>query len=306
MSEILEFIDFLNSAGVDVRCNIMASVITSFKTGGNIDLIAYPDSVDKMITCVKGAKTHGFRFLVVGRGTNILISDSGYRGLIIKTDKLNNLTVEVDRGCGRILAECGASLTALSIKALKHSLTGLEFAYGIPGSVGGAVFMNAGAYGGEMADIIDYIECYSVSKDEIVRLEKDEIEFSYRYSKLMNKPDLVCINTAMTLEVGHYDSINSVMVANKTTRSEKQPLELPNAGSVFKRHPGYFIGQIVDEMGLKGYTIGGAQVSCKHAGFIVNVGGATTNDVLQLINYLSNKIRERHGFTPECEIRIIG
>lgn len=293
----------LISDRITIDSNVLASTFTSFKIGGVVDLVAMPKSTDELIRCVNIANEHGVRYIVIGRGSNLLFSDDGYRGLVIKTEGIRSVTYEKkEDGSALITADCGTSLTALAHECAKRSLTGLEFAYGIPGSVGGAVYMNAGAYGGEMSNVVNKALCYDTNEHKLITLTSDKLKFDYRNSVFSTDRSLICLSVTMKLQVGNSDSIMATMNANKNARKEKQPLEYPSAGSVFKRHPGYFIGKIVDDMGLKGYTVGGAKVSEKHAGFIINKGNATANDVKALIELLSNRIFAEYGFYPECEI----
>lgn len=296
----------IEQSGISTQSNVYASTLTTFKIGGVVDLVAVPKSTDELIACADLANRHGVKYIVVGRGSNILFPDNGYRGLVIRTDGLRSIEFECAAdGSFLVRADCGVPLTSLALECAKKSLTGLEFAYGIPGALGGAIYMNAGAYGGEMSNIVAETLCYDAKEQRIVLLRGCEHKFEYRKSVFSVESQLICLTSTLRLTAGEPEEIFSIMNANKTARKEKQPLEYPSAGSIFKRHPGYFIGKIIDEMGLKGFAIGGAQVSEKHAGFIVNTGNATANDVKALIGFLSNKIHEHYGFYPECEILMV-
>lgn len=280
---------------VIISDNVSASTLTSFKIGGPIDIVAMPQSIDELIKCVDIANECGVRNIVVGKGSNLLFSDNGYRGLVIKTEGLRTVEYEKEAKDASVLvaADCGVSLTALALECSKKSLTGLEFAYGIPGSVGGAIYMNAGAYGGEMANVVTKVLCYDVKDRKLITIVDEALKFDYRKSVFTTNPDIICLRATLRLRSGDPDQITSAMNSNRVARKEKQPLEYPSAGSVFKRHHGYFIGKIIDEMGLKGYTIGGAQVSEKHAGFVINAGGATSADVLKLMDYVTDVVLDR-------------
>jgi UDP-N-acetylmuramate dehydrogenase len=242
-------------------------------------------------------------YIVVGNGSNILFEDAGYRGCVIFTEKMNSVAIDGNR----ITAGAGMSFTALASKAKTASLTGLEFAYGIPGSVGGAVVMNAGAYGVQVSDVLESCEVFDTEKCEFYTLKKDEMELSYRHSILSENKNLICICATFTLKEGKKDEIDAVMRDLMQRRISKQPLEYPSAGSVFKRPaPDLFVGKMIEDSGLKGYTVGGAQVSEKHAGFIINIGNATAKDVLDLVEHIQSVIRANYGVEIECEIRRVG
>ena len=202
-----------------------------------------------------------------------------------------------------IYVECGRPLTELaSDTGKRHSLTGLEFTYGIPGSVGGAVYMNAGAYGGEMSNVVVESEYYDTEKDIIVKIDSSSHEFSYRHSIFHDHPEYIILSSTLSLKAGDAEEIFNAMAKNMSSRREKQPLEYPNAGSTFKRPEGHFAGKLIEDAGLKGYSIGGAQVSEKHAGFLINRGGATSSDVLSLMEYIKNTVKEKYGVELESEI----
>ncbi len=298
------FFDFeseIKNAGVEYKVNELLSRRSSFKIGGPAALMVFPRKKDEMIMILDAAAKYNVKFAVVGNGSNILFDDAGYEGVIISTIHMGAMQIT-----GTVMwVECGASFTAMALAAEKSSLTGLEFAYGIPGSCGGAVFMNAGAYGSEMSAVIRCAECYDIANKKIVTLNKDELEMSYRRSVFMDKNELVILSATLELKTGEKSIIHDIMMNNKQSREEKQPLKMPNAGSVFKRHEQGAVSKMIDECGLKGYRIGGAQVSEKHAGFIVNCGDATSDDVLNLIAHIKKIISEKYGFEPECEIRYI-
>lgn len=298
---IFEFESEIKSAGVEYKVNELLSLRSSFKIGGPASLTVLPRSKDEMITVLEAVKKHNLRYTVIGNGSNILFDDAGYDGVVISTTNMRSVQISGVE----MWAECGASFTSMALSAMKNNLTGLEFAYGIPGSCGGAVFMNAGAYGSEMSAVIKSVECYDVETGSIVELNRCELDMSYRHSIFMKKCELIILSATFSLSIGDANDIKAIMMKNKQSREEKQPLDMPNAGSVFKRHEQYPVSKIIDDCGLKGYGIGGARVSEKHAGFIVNCGDATSSDVLNLIAHIKKTILKKYGFEPECEIRYI-
>jgi UDP-N-acetylmuramate dehydrogenase len=238
----------------------------------------------------------------MGNGSNILVKDSGYKGVIVKMgDSFNSIDIE-----GTVLtAGSGTLMSQVAKAALDNSLTGFEFASGIPGSLGGAVFMNAGAYGGEMVHIIKEAKLVSKDGSREYTMNCDELELSYRHSILHETGDIV-VSVTLQLEEGNKDEINATMKELTAKRNEKQPVHLPSAGSFFKRPEGYFAGKLVQDAGLKGKTIGGAQVSEKHSGFLINIGGATAQDILDLIAFCQKEVKDQFGVTLETEVKIVG
>ncbi len=293
-------IDILQKEGIECAEDIPLSSKSSFKIGGNADIAVFPKNASELEFIVKNLE---MPYIVVGNGSNILFEDDGYRGCVIFTEKMNSVAIDGNR----ITAGAGASFTALAVNAKNASLTGLEFAYGIPGSCGGAVVMNAGAYGGQVSDVLGSCNVFDAEKCEFYTLGKDEMELSYRHSILSDNKNLICIGATFILKEGKKNEIDATMRDLMQRRISKQPLEYPSAGSVFKRPaPDLFVGKMIEDSGLKGYTVGGAQVSEKHAGFIINVGGATAADVLGLVAHIQNVIRANYGVELECEIRRLG
>ena len=289
--------------GIECNGSLLLSSKTSFRIGGRADLAVFPENENELEYVVAYLNDREMPYVVIGNGSNVLFDDEGYRGCVIFTEKMNKVTLDGNR----ITAGAGASFTALAVTAKNASLTGLEFAYGIPGSVGGAVVMNAGAYGGEVAQVLESCTLYDTEGCEVRTLTRDEMELSYRHSILSENKKYVCISATFTLKEGKKDEIDAVMHDLMQRRISKQPLEYPSAGSVFKRPaPDLFVGRMIEESGLKGYTIGGAQVSEKHAGFIVNVGGARARDVLDLVEHIKDVIRKNYSVELECEIRRVG
>ena len=274
---------------------------TSFRIGGPADLLAQPADEAELAALLKVASEHAVSVTIIGNGSNLLVRDKGIRGLVIK---LGNLFSGVEV-CGNTLTfGCGVSLAMASKKAASLSLSGLEFAVGIPGTIGGAVYMNAGAYDGEMAKVVTKVRVMD-EQGKTSELAARELDFAYRHTALQNSGRIVT-SVTVSLVPGDDDAIAAKMADFSQRRISKQPLELPSAGSMFKRPPGYFAGTLIDQTGLKGYTVGGAQVSTKHAGFVVNIGGATASDVLQLISDVQSKVFAAHGVHLEPEVLVLG
>ena len=277
---------------------------SSFKIGGGARYAIFPKSKDELISAIETVTRNNAKLAIVGNGSNLLFDDDGFDGAIIFTKNMSS-TEYVHSASGTFIrAECGKSLTELASETgKKHSLTGLEFAYGIPGTLGGAVYMNAGAYGGQMSDVVIETEYFDPSTNEIKVVSKEEHDFSYRHSIFEDHPEYVILSTLLELKEGNAEDIFAAMSKNINARKEKQPLEYPNAGSTFKRPGGnLFAGKLIEDSGLKGYTVGGAQVSEKHAGFIINRGGATCRDVLAVIEHTKNTVLEKFGVELECEV----
>ena len=274
---------------------------TSFRIGGPADVLAQPADEAELAELLKRAGEHAVPVTLIGNGSNLLVRDKGIRGLVIKLSNLfNSITVD-----GNVLTfGSGISLAMASKKAASLSLSGMEFAVGIPGTIGGAVYMNAGAYDGEMAKVVTCVRVMDM-QGKISELQASELDFAYRHTALQNSGWIV-ISVTVALQPGEAESIAAKMADFSQRRISKQPLELPSAGSMFKRPPGYFAGTLIDQTGLKGYTVGGAQVSTKHAGFVVNVGGATAQDVLQLISDVQSKVFAAHGVRLEPEVLVLG
>jgi len=275
---------------------------TTFRIGGPADIWCRPENAEQLAGAIRFAKEREYPYLVIGNGSNLLVRDGGVRGIVIETTALDK--VSLFNGC-IIEAECGASLTKLAVFALDNELTGIEFAFGIPGTVGGAVYMNAGAYGGEMRHCVmetDFID----SSGTIATLHGDEHLFEYRRSFFTQNPRSVILKTRIKLEKGDPDQIRARMAELKNRRQESQPLQYPSAGSFFKRPKGYFAGKLISDCGLKGMACGKAKVSEKHAGFIVNDGGATCRDVLGLMEKVQQTVYANYGVSLEPEVRIIG
>lgn len=273
---------------------------TTFKIGGPADIFVTPDSYESVAEVVKFAKENEIPFFYLGNGSNVLVKDRGYRGIIINFSKLNKISLDGNK----IIAQSGASLKDVSNFALENSLTGLEFACGIPGTVGGASAMNAGAYHGEIKNVVENILMVN-GNDEIRRVHVDELNFGYRQSLLLQE-NYAALEVCYSLKPGDYHAIKNRIDELTRWRTENQPLEVPSAGSTFKRPEGYFTGKLIQDAGLKGFSLGGAQVSPKHAGFVINSNKATAEEVIELIHFIMKSIKEIYDIELSPEVRIIG
>lgn len=286
-----------NFGNIKIYENFELAKFSSFRIGGNARFAAFPKNSDELISLIGTATKSGIRHIVIGNASNVLF-DSGYiDALIIFTRDMKSCKIEETK----IIAECGCSLSALSVAARNASLSGLEFAYGIPGTLGGAVYMNAGAYGGEISDILLESTVYNVKDGKISTLSQKDHMFSYRKSIFSNK-ELILISSTLSMKKGEKEVISRTMSENMKKRTEKQPLEFPSAGSAFKRPQGMFAAELIEKSGLKGFSVNDAQISDKHAGFIINRGNATSDDVLLLINKTINTVKEKFGVVLEPEI----
>ncbi len=290
-----------SETGCEYIENVSLSGYTSFRIGGKADLFVMPETEEMLSEIVSACSEHGINYFILGKGSNLLVSDRGFKGAVICTSKLDKIEL-IDETT--IYCQSGVALSKLCRFALDNSLTGLEFAFGIPGSAGGAAYMNAGAYGGEMKDVL--YKCDHISSDgEKSSFEGSELDLSYRHSAY-SKSDKTVTALYLKLRKGDKDEIKSRMDELMSKRRDKQPLEYPSAGSTFKRPEGYFAGALIEQCGLKGFTVGGAQVSEKHAGFVVNIGGATACDVLGVIEHCRKVVFDSTGVYLEPEVEIIG
>ncbi|MBQ1216980.1 MAG: UDP-N-acetylmuramate dehydrogenase [Clostridia bacterium] len=290
---------FCASHGIALECNVPLSTLTTFRIGGAADYVALPATTQQTAALISFLEKESIRYFVMGRGSDILASDAGFRGVILLTREMNSLSCDGNT----IVAGAGCSMASVSNLALKHSLAGLEFLHGIPGSIGGGVFMNAGAYGSEMSAYLTSVEW--VDGDGTIHVTPaSELNFSYRHSYFTDHFGVVCSAT-FSCERGDADAIRAVMNDLDSRRRDKQPLEYPSAGSAFKRPEGHFAGKLIEDCGLKGYTFGNAAVSEKHAGFIINLGGATSADVHGVIDHVTETVRNAFGVTLEPEIRFL-
>ncbi len=288
------------------------SVHTTFRAGGRAAATVTPEDQRELVQILSliRQKAPTMPIAIIGKGSNVLFDDDGFCGLVIFTAKLQNVDFSSpdEDGSVMVYAECGASLTVLSRQCATEgrTLTGLEFAFGIPGTVGGAVVMNAGAYDGEMSDITVAAEYFDPYDGEIKVAEQEALHFSYRHSLFSEHPEYIVLSATLRMKPGDGNEIVNRMAANMTSRRLKQPLELPNAGSIFKRPAdGHFAGKLIEDSGLKGFRIGGAQVSEKHAGFIVNTDNATASDIMALIEHIKHVVKVNFGIALERESKYI-
>ncbi len=274
---------------------------TTFRVGGNADFFVKPSTAEEVKRVVALCKKENLPYYILGNGSNLLVGDKGYRGVIIQIYKdMNEIVVDGDR----IRAQAGALLSKVGSVALDAGLAGFEFAAGIPGTVGGAVMMNAGAYGGEMKDILSSATVLT-ENGEVLRLSNEELELGYRTSVIAKK-NYVVLEAEYQLKAGDKVEIRAQMDELKVRRVTKQPLEYASAGSTFKRPEGYFAGKLIQDAGLRGFEVGGAQVSEKHCGFVINKGNATAADIVELMNQVSEKVFQKFGVTLEPEVRRLG
>ena len=274
---------------------------TTFRIGGPADIFAVPDTIEKAAKIIGICREQKVPFYVIGNGSNLLVSDQGYRGVVVQVYK-NLSAIEIKGDI--ITAQAGAMLSVIAKKAMAASLTGFEFASGIPGTVGGAAVMNAGAYGGEIKQVLTEVTVLT-REGELRRIPSEELKLGYRYSVIPEKGWIV-LEAKLKLHRGDYDMIKARMDELKEKRVEKQPLELPSAGSTFKRPEGYFAGKLIMDAGLRGFSVGGAQVSEKHCGFVVNTGEATAKDVRDLIREVSRQVKTKFGVELEPEVKMLG
>lgn len=285
---------------MEVRINESMKRHTSFRAGGNAAWFAQPETAGELSALTAACKKTGAPWYVVGNGSNLLVSDSGFDGLIISTGKLDRLEVSGES----LTAGAGVLLSKAAAEALKAGLTGLEFAAGIPGSTGGAAVMNAGAYGSEMKDVLKSVVVLTES-GRVEKIPAEELELGYRTSAV-SKNGWIVLEAEFSLKRGDPAEIRARMDDLAARRREKQPLEYPSAGSTFKRPEGYFAGKLIEDAGLKGFSVGGASVSEKHAGFVINRGDATASDIYRLCREVRKKVLETFGVSLELEVKLLG
>ena len=278
------------------------SLHTTFRVGGVADYYVIPGNKMEATETVRLLLAEGIPYYVLGNGSNVLVSDEGYRGVVVCISKgMDDVNVDGDM----IIAGAGALLSKIATVALANNLTGLEFASGIPGSLGGAIVMNAGAYGGEMKDIVESVELFDTASGKVVRLSNEDMKFAYRNSIVKQHPYIV-LSVSMRLAKGNSEDIRQVMNDLAVQRRQKQPLEYPSAGSTFKRPEGYFAAKLIDDAGLRGYMVGGAQVSDKHCGFVVNKDNAKASDVIALMRHVREVVDSKFGVVLEPEVCMLG
>ena len=284
-----------------VKYNEKMSKYTTMRVGGPCDCIVFPDEISKIKEVIDFCKNENITFFVIGNGSNLLVKDEGIHGVVIK---LGHRFGKIELDGEYILAYAGATMPTLSQLAKKNSLKGLEFACGIPGTIGGGVKMNAGAYGGEFKDIVEEVTILN-EKGQIQTINNSECNFSYRHTRFTESKEII-IKAKLKLGYGKIQEIKEKMDEYANSRKEKQPLNFPSAGSTFKRGSDFITAKLIDECGLKGYTSGGAQVSTLHAGFVINIGNATAKDVLNVVNHIKQVVLEKTGKEIELEIELLG
>ena len=283
-----------------VLINEKISNYTTYRVGGKVRAICYPNGEEELIKLVSLLKERGIKYFVLGNGSNVLFSDELYDGVIIKLDNLNKINITDNI----ITVGAGYPLIKLSNEAMRNSLIGLEFANGIPGTVGGAIFMNAGAYGEDMSKIVESVRVLT-SDLKIKEFTNKEMKFSYRTSVLQEHLDYVCVGATLKLDCGNSEEIEKIMCERREQRRASQPLNLPSAGSVFRNPEGMYAGKMIEDMGLKGYTVGRAMVSPKHANFIVNMGNAKASDIKKIIDVIKQKALTKYNVKLRVEQRLI-
>ena len=274
---------------------------TTFRVGGPADFFVTPKAKEEVRDVIRICKEAGMPYYIIGNGSNLLVSDAGYRGVIVQIYKeMNEVKVEGDL----VKAQAGALLSGIAAKALGAELSGFEFASGIPGTIGGACVMNAGAYGGEMKDVLESVTVLT-GEGKIIELGRNELELGYRTSVIAKKGYIV-LGAVLKLERGDGEKIKTYMDELKEKRVTKQPLEYPSAGSTFKRPEGYFAGKLIEDAGLRGFQVGGAQVSEKHCGFVINRDHATAADIMELMRQVQIRVKENSGVDLEPEVKRLG
>ncbi len=303
---LTNLINTARTTGCVVTENTPMAQVTTFRVGGPADVLITIPNADTAAKLIALCHCEKLPFFWLGNGSNLLVGDRGIRGAVLRFDPKAATVTRIDDTT--LYCDAGMTLQRLCLFAREHSLTGLEFAYGIPGTVGGAVYMNAGAYGGEMAHVVVSADC--VTRDgKRFTLSADELALSYRHSALMDYPENqnpIVVGVTLSLQNGDYDIIAARMKELIAKRQEKQPLEYPSAGSFFKRPTGYFAAALIEEAGLKGYRVGDAQVSEKHAGFVVNRGKTTANELCQLCKDVQATVKQQFGVVLEPEVRFVG
>lgn len=283
-----------------IRQNESMAKHCTFRCGGEAEIYIVPGTVEELVQVIAACKESDYPYMVIGNGSNILVRDEGYKGAIIE---INNRISSIDVIGEDIVADAGAKLSAVAIAAYENDLAGFEFAHGIPGNVGGAVVMNAGAYGREMKDVIKWVKVLN-DNNEVEKIEAEDLELGYRTSVIAKK-GMVVLQMCIGLQIGSAGEIGEMMQILMEKRRFKQPLEYPSAGSTFKRPEGYFAGKLIEDAGLRGYRVGGAMVSEKHCGFVINYDNAAATDILKLIQDVQDKVKEHSGVTLEPEVKII-
>lgn len=295
MKEIIDLIKGKNIGKVEE--NVSLKRYTTYCSGGKARVIVYPKSVDSLVELLKILRDSGIKHKILGNGSNLLFSDSLYDGVLIKLSEFNNIKFI---GKNKVRVGAGYSLIKLSLQTAKKGLTGLEFASGIPGSVGGAIYMNAGAYKSDMGYVVDSVKVLTPDLN-VISLVNKEMNFHYRSSFLQKHPGYICLEVVIKLKIGKRDAIEELIKERRKRRIESQPLEYPSAGSVFRNPPNNFAGKLIEDVGLKGKRKGGAMISSKHANFIVNYKNAKSSDIKYLIDLAHDKVLEEYGINMKIE-----
>ena len=283
-----------------IERNISLSTLTTYKTGGVAKLVIYPNNINNLKELITLIHKYNINYFLLGKGSNILFSDKEFNGIIIKLDKLNKFEIKQNE----IYVESGMILSKLVQESIKNNLTGLEFAIGIPGTIGGAIYMNAGAYGSNMSNIIKSVIALN-EKLQIEEIPLEKLKFDYRYSIFQANKNLICVAANIKLEFGNPDEITSKIKENLLKRKNSQPLEYPSAGSVFRNPEGNYAGKIIEELGLKGKSIGGAEISTKHANFIINKNNASSSDILNLIKLVQKAAKDKYKIDLKLEQQLV-
>lgn len=292
-----KYIDFIKEKQIGKYIeNASLSEFTTYKVGGKANVIVYPKDIKKLTELLKYIKSNSIKHKILGNGSNTVFSSKTYEGIIIKLDELNNLEIVGNK----VVVGAGYNLMKLSALATRKSLSGLEFASGIPGTIGGAVYMNAGAYKSDMGYIVKSVKVLTPDF-KIITMTNKELKFHYRDSFLQHNKDYICLEATLKLKPGKKSEITEINNERKKRRLESQPLEYPSAGSVFRNPEGMFAGKLIEDIGLKGLTKGGAQVSNKHANFIINLGNATAEDVKELIEFVQTAVEDNYGIKLKVE-----
>ncbi len=298
---MIKFKNYLDAQKIVYREDCTLKELTTFKVGGKADLVVYPETAEQCRKIISYTKENQIKVVYLGNGSNILGDDEGCRFVLLKTDRLNRMHLNPE---GILTVEAGVRLVKVSSFALQNGLTGLEFAHGIPGTMGGAIFMNAGAYGGSMHQVVlrtHYLDGSGVMHTICNR----EHCFTYRHSTFMDHPDFLILSTEIQLKNGDKNLISAKIKDFQQRRMEKQPLEFPSAGSTFKRPEGYYAGQLIQDAGLRGFRIGDAQVSEKHCGFVINRGSATSEDIKKLIDHIQKEVLNQFGVELKREVQFL-
>ncbi|MBQ7379943.1 MAG: UDP-N-acetylmuramate dehydrogenase [Clostridia bacterium] len=295
------FLAQCKGARIPVKHDLPLCDYSTFRIGGAADLALFPTTTEQLCLQLAMLAQSGLRYCVIGNGSNVLFSDAGYRGVVIFTTEMKQYRFDRDT----LFVQSGASLARVCTDSSRQGYEGFAFGCGIPGTVGGGVFMNAGAYGGQISDVLLCSECYDTAHNRIFTLRADEHKFDYRHSIFAEHPEYVILSSTFALKAGNADEIMQKVREQGISRREKQPLNYPSVGSTFKRPEGYYAGKLIEDAGLKGMRVGGAVVSEKHAGFIVNDGGATAADVLALVELIKQRVMCQFGVELECEFKYI-